>query len=122
MPPAVKLYFDSGVGFLFIRQPCEIVHTGIQSKGNAAALLKGEVPFSAFQFGIIALVNAGQKLHLYLCQLLFESKLLHSRHLHHLFQNSGAAALRTVRLENHAEIGENRACALQYPSSGVILT
>lgn len=92
MPPAVKLYFDSGVGFLFIRQPCEIVHTGIQSKGNAAALLKGEIPFSAFQFGIIALVNAGQKLHLYLCQLLFESKLLHSCYLHHLFQNSGAAA------------------------------
>lgn len=53
----------SRIGILLIRQPCQIVHAGIQSDGDPSALFEGEIAFAVFDFGIIALINAGQMLH-----------------------------------------------------------
>lgn len=47
----------------FVGQTGQIVHAGVQRQGNFFQLFKGVISFSGFQFGIIALVNAGEHLH-----------------------------------------------------------
>ena len=51
--------FISGVGFLLVGEIGKVVHTGIERYGNSFALFKGVVALSAFNFGIIALVDSG---------------------------------------------------------------
>ena len=50
-----------------VRQTRQIVHAGFQSHGEASALLKGRMPRATLQLGVVALINAGQKLHFDLC-------------------------------------------------------
>ena len=66
-------FFCARVGGFLVCQSGEIIHAGIQSQGDPLALLKGIVPFSAFDFGIVTLINAGQHLHLDLCEAAFFS-------------------------------------------------
>ena len=63
VPPCVFVSFSAGIGLLLISQPRQIVHAGIQRQGHAAALLKAEIPLAPLDFGIGALVDAGQHLH-----------------------------------------------------------
>ena len=57
-----------------IGQSGQIVHTGIQCQRDSPALFKGHIALTAFDFGVIALVNAGQHLHFYLSILSFFSQ------------------------------------------------
>ena len=61
------LLFGSRIRLIIVGQPCQIVHAGVQGDGDFSALLKGVVSFSVFDFGIIALVDACEHLHFYLC-------------------------------------------------------
>ena len=67
--PIFLLFFAfSWIGFLLIRQPRKIVHTGIQCLGDPLTLFESVIPLSALDFGIIALVDPCQHLHLHLGQ------------------------------------------------------
>ena len=59
------------IGFFLIGKSCKIIHAGIQGARNSLALFKGVISLSGLDFRIIALVNAGQHLHLYLCKTPF---------------------------------------------------
>ncbi len=58
--------FFARVGRFFVRESRKIVHTGIQCDCETTALLKSKIAASAFDFGVVALVDAGE--HLY-CDL-----------------------------------------------------
>ena len=62
--------FGSGVWFGFIRKAGKVVHTGVQRQSDPLALFKSIVAFAAFDLGIVTLVDAGEHLHLHLCQAL----------------------------------------------------
>ena len=62
------LLLCSGVWGWVIGETCEIIHTGIKRNGEFAALLEGEIPLAALDFGIIALVNSCQHLDFNLCK------------------------------------------------------
>ena len=49
-----------------VGQPRQIIHAGIQGKGDPLALLERVVALSLLDFGIIALIDPRQKLHFYL--------------------------------------------------------
>lgn len=53
---------------------------GFQRVRNAAALFKGHVSFAGFDFGVVALVNAGQHLHFDLRISLLFAELFHLCH------------------------------------------
>ena len=61
------------VGAFLICKPGQIVHTGAQNKRDPFALLEGEIPLSALDFGVVALIDSRKHLHLYLCQMFFFS-------------------------------------------------
>lgn len=63
-----------------IGQSGQVVHAGVQSQRNAAALLEGHIPPAALDLGVVALVNAGQELHLDLGKPPFPAQLLQSVH------------------------------------------
>ena len=67
--PIFLLFFAfSWIGFLLIRQLRKIVHTGIQCLGDPFTLFESVIPLFALDFGIIALVDPSQHLHLHLGQ------------------------------------------------------
>lgn len=67
LPPAEMsglLLGTARVGDAFIGQSGKIVHAGIERERKPAALLESQIPPAALELGIIALVDAGQQLHL----------------------------------------------------------
>ena len=74
---------NSCIGLFFIRQLSKVIHAGVQRKRNPAALFKRVVPFPSLQLRVIALVNAGQHLHLNLRELAFFAQLHQSCHFYH---------------------------------------
>ena len=65
-----RLFLLAWVGFAFVGEACQVIHAGAQCLGNAFALFKCVVALAALDFGIIALINTGEHLHLHLCQSL----------------------------------------------------
>ena len=90
MLPKNIILFAAWIRLFLIRQSREVIHTGFQGKRQTAALLKGIIPPSVFQFGIIALIDAGEHLHFDLCVSFFHPQLFESIHHYHptlLWQN-----------------------------------
>ena len=54
----------SRVRIFLICQAGKVIHAGVQRQGDSFALLKGIISFAAFDLGIVALIDAGQHLHL----------------------------------------------------------
>jgi hypothetical protein len=79
--PQRRLFLCPRIRLCFIGQPGKIIHTGIQRQRNALALLKGHIPHTVFNLGIIALVDAGQVLYFYLRVSLGFSQLLYAVHI-----------------------------------------
>ena len=52
------------IGRGVVGKPRQIIHAGIQRQSDLSALLKGIVALAAFDLGIVALIDAGQHLHL----------------------------------------------------------
>ena len=77
------LLFDTGIGLLFIGQPGQVVHTRVQRQGHAAALLEAEIPLTALDLGVGALIYASEHLHFDLCVAALLSELPQSIHIHH---------------------------------------
>lgn len=50
----------TGIRLGIVGKPCKIIHTGFQCKGQSLCLVKGQITDALFQFGIVALINAGQ--------------------------------------------------------------
>ena len=69
MPPSEEnspggiFLFASRIGFLFVCQTCQVIHTRVQCDSNPFALLKRIISLSAFYLGIIALIDACKHLH-----------------------------------------------------------
>ena len=78
------LLLRTGVWGLFIRQAGEVVHAGLQRLCDASALLKGVIPLSGLDLGIVALVNASQHLHPDLRVAALLAEVAKSAHVHHL--------------------------------------
>ena len=70
----MRKHLGTGIGFLYVSQASQIVHTGVQGQSNAFALLKGIVALSSFNFGIITLIDPGFHLHIKLCVATLFSK------------------------------------------------
>ena len=73
----------AGIGLLFIGQACQVIHAGVQCQRDALALFKGVIALAGFDLGLVALVNAGEHLHLHLCIPLCLAKLFQPCHVHH---------------------------------------
>ena len=70
----------SGVRRRVVGKTGQKVHAGLQSQGDPAVLLKGHVAPPGLDFRIVALVDAGEHLHLDLGISLFPPELFHRCH------------------------------------------
>ena len=77
------LLFGPGIGRLFVGQSGQVVHARVQRQSHAAALLKAQIPLTALDLGVGALIYASEHLHFDLCVAALFSELPQSIHIHH---------------------------------------